>query len=164
MVDKETSQEIFKRVGHLETAVSSILTRLDAYGPQLEKIASNQRINPGIVIAFVMMVLAISTPIMSNVYSRFDRQKSDVELLSEELSQFRKETTDRLMDRAHFMGYQTASNEIFKQRQDFLFAELIEMMKNRYTEEDSAIDRIEQDERIKRLEDLFFVEGGKDEN
>ena len=157
---KLDNKELFNRVNHLEQNQSAMQTDISTIKATMERVvnmlSTASKTNWGVVAAFVTVGLMIMTPILYNIKSDNERERSERIALSLKLAEFRKEVTDREVQRAKEDGKSEALAELNRQHIDALDSHVTGMLQNRFTDNDGDRLRTQLMDRIEDIEKRVF--------
>jgi hypothetical protein len=164
---KLDNKELFTRVNHLEQSSSAMQADITAIKADLnrviEMLSVSGRTNWSVIAAFITVGVMIFTPILYNIKSDIDKERSDRLQQQQALMQFQADTNNRLIERAKFMGRQEAFAEIDRSNIDDNSKRIFQMQTNRFTDEDGEKLSDEIEKKIEFLQSLLIDEIKKNE-
>jgi len=159
---KMDSKELFSRVNHLEQNQSAMQTDISTIKATLNRlvdlVSTSGKTNWTVIVAFLSFAVMVATPIFYNIKADLDRERSERLALLADFTAFRKETNDRLIRRAEFMGASKAMAEFDRQLIDENRQRLYEMHQNRFTDDDGEKLSQELEAKFKFMQELLIQE------
>lgn len=137
---RKNATELFSRVNHIEQNQSSMQTEITGIKNTLERlveiVTGQNKPNWSAIIGFLSLAVMVLTPILFGISKDNERLELIVNNQSNEFKSYVKETTDRLIERAKFMGASTKADEIAFQQISDNTQKIYQMQQDRFRDSD----------------------------